>query len=369
MGVIRVGFTEKHGMYAEQALFPPQGVEFKELNCIRNGSSIFRSPIKGFMSQYNTLDVDLIESVISPLITKRPWTCSLAVYQEALAFDLFGFPTPLTFKRAIINHLFQKDNCKNILFWSYAGLKTMNSYGKVNSKNILEKCCVVYPAVRKIEGSKRIPTKNEVNILFSGDFFRKGGVNVVDTFEELQKKQHNINLRLCCDLDIDFYTKNTHLKKHYIQKIKSNPKIIIGRVPRDEMIRRVLPQTDIYLLPTYQEAFGFSVLEAMSFGIPVITTNYMAMPEIVEDKQTGFLIDIAEYDVDKMFKGYVVNEIPQVFRDCVTNQLIEKLSLLISDVKLRKDMGVKARLLAQTKFSFDERNKQILKIYSSALHN
>ncbi|TES97094.1 glycosyltransferase family 1 protein [Patescibacteria group bacterium] len=40
---------------------------------------------------------------------------------------------------------------------------------------------------------------------------------------------------------------------------------------------------DIFVLPTYYEGFGLPVLEAMSLGTPVITTNLSSLPEVTKD--------------------------------------------------------------------------------------
>ena len=47
---------------------------------------------------------------------------------------------------------------------------------------------------------------------------------------------------------------------------------------------------DIFLLPTYAEALPIALLEAMSYGLPVITTPVGAIPEVIEDGVNGFLI-------------------------------------------------------------------------------
>ena len=36
----------------------------------------------------------------------------------------------------------------------------------------------------------------------------------------------------------------------------------------------------IGLLPTYNDSYGYSVIEFFSYGCPVITTNILALPEI-----------------------------------------------------------------------------------------
>lgn len=49
--------------------------------------------------------------------------------------------------------------------------------------------------------------------------------------------------------------------------------------------------SDIFLFPTVQEAFGLVNLEAMQFGLPIITTDVGAIPEFVKDGVNGFIVD------------------------------------------------------------------------------
>lgn len=44
---------------------------------------------------------------------------------------------------------------------------------------------------------------------------------------------------------------------------------------------------DIYVLPTYREGFGLSILEASSTGLPVITTDTYGVRDSIIDKETG----------------------------------------------------------------------------------
>ncbi|MEW5802936.1 MAG: glycosyltransferase family 4 protein [bacterium] len=49
-------------------------------------------------------------------------------------------------------------------------------------------------------------------------------------------------------------------------------------------------KADIFVFPTYNDAFPLVLLEAMSYGLPVISTFEGAIPDIVQDNVTGFLI-------------------------------------------------------------------------------
>ncbi len=57
---------------------------------------------------------------------------------------------------------------------------------------------------------------------------------------------------------------------------------------------------DLFIIPSGSESFGLSALEAMSCGVPVISSNAGGLPEVVIDGETGFTSPIG--DVDKMAK-------------------------------------------------------------------
>lgn len=48
--------------------------------------------------------------------------------------------------------------------------------------------------------------------------------------------------------------------------------------------------SDVFVLPSYQESFGQVFVEAMMCGTPAIGTNVGGIPEIIVDKETGFIV-------------------------------------------------------------------------------
>ena len=52
---------------------------------------------------------------------------------------------------------------------------------------------------------------------------------------------------------------------------------------------KILSTTDILVLPSYYEGLPISVLEAMSYAMPVITTPVGGIPEVVTDGVEGTL--------------------------------------------------------------------------------
>ena len=55
----------------------------------------------------------------------------------------------------------------------------------------------------------------------------------------------------------------------------------------------ILQKSDVFLLPTYyhNECFPLVLLEAMQFGLPIITSNEGAISEIVDNNITGFVLN------------------------------------------------------------------------------
>jgi glycosyltransferase involved in cell wall biosynthesis len=52
---------------------------------------------------------------------------------------------------------------------------------------------------------------------------------------------------------------------------------------------RFFSQCDYFILPTYEEAMPMTILEAFSYGKPVITTPVGSIPEVVKDRENGYL--------------------------------------------------------------------------------
>jgi len=68
-------------------------------------------------------------------------------------------------------------------------------------------------------------------------------------------------------------------------------------------IDKILCFSDLFLLPSETESFGLAALEAMSCGVPVISSNSGGLPEVNQDGVTGYLSNVG--DVENMSKNAI----------------------------------------------------------------
>jgi glycosyltransferase involved in cell wall biosynthesis len=66
--------------------------------------------------------------------------------------------------------------------------------------------------------------------------------------------------------------------------------VLLGEVTRRTLAVEYT-SAHCFCLPTVQEGFGLVFAEAMAAGLPVVACRAAAVPEIVEDRRTGLLVD------------------------------------------------------------------------------
>jgi N-acetyl-alpha-D-glucosaminyl L-malate synthase BshA len=61
-----------------------------------------------------------------------------------------------------------------------------------------------------------------------------------------------------------------------------------------DVVAPLLASADLFLLPSQNESFGLSALEALATGVPVIGTRAGGLPEVVRDGETGALLPVGD---------------------------------------------------------------------------
>lgn len=75
---------------------------------------------------------------------------------------------------------------------------------------------------------------------------------------------------------------------------KRNLKDRVTFLGNQSRVEAVLPLSDLFLLPSEEESFGLSALEALACGVPVIGTSDTGLIEVVEHDVNGFLFQTGD---------------------------------------------------------------------------
>ena len=91
----------------------------------------------------------------------------------------------------------------------------------------------------------------------------------------------------------------------------------------------ILSVADIFLLPSQQESFGLSALEAMACSVPVISTNVGGVGEVIEHGESGYLTELG--DIDRMAR-YCIDLLSTPkklasFRESARQRAVEKFDI------------------------------------------
>lgn len=200
--------------------------------------------------------------------------------------------------------LIANENCKKIISLSEQNFKMQQRLLKEFPKyknTIEEKMIHLSPPQKKLIERKDVEekqTNSVLKFLFVGkDFTRKGGREIVDVFSKI-REETNFDFELTLvSLGKSFnYAFGHHQDtEEEIQEIKryieSVEWIKLYDSVENEKLLEMMKESDVGLLPTWADTYGYSVLEFQASGCPVITTNVRALPEI-NNQEVGWMVNL-----------------------------------------------------------------------------
>ena len=142
------------------------------------------------------------------------------------------------------------------------------------------------------KGCRKEVTKHEnpvPRLLFLSNLIESKGVFVLlDALKILKDKGYSF----ICDFvggetkEIDAKRFNEEVEKRGLNEIA----LYHGRKYGEEK-EAAFEQSDVFVLPTYNETFGLVNLEAMSHKKPVVSTNEGGIPDVIKDGENGLIAE------------------------------------------------------------------------------
>ncbi|MBQ6164330.1 MAG: glycosyltransferase family 4 protein [Clostridia bacterium] len=129
---------------------------------------------------------------------------------------------------------------------------------------------------------------DETVLCFVGRLGRDKGCNeLFEAFKKITDTREDVKLLFVGPIE----------KEETIDDIgyfRAEDKIVkTGRVPD---VERYLAASDVFILPSYREGFGMSVVEAEAMGVPVVVTDIPGPTDAMKRDETGIVIPLKDAD-------------------------------------------------------------------------
>jgi glycosyltransferase involved in cell wall biosynthesis len=118
----------------------------------------------------------------------------------------------------------------------------------------------------------------------------------------------------------------------------------LGPLGYPDKVREYLSAIDVYALASGMDMSPLTLQEAALLEKPVVATRVGGIPELMDDNNTGFLVEKGDH-----------------------NGWIQKLSILINDNEKAKQMGTAGRNFVKDNFSWDKIAKKFITILNDTL--
>jgi glycosyltransferase involved in cell wall biosynthesis len=286
-------------------------------------------------------------------------------YKPSLVHVHMGdFPSP--YRKAILCLPFRLRRVPSILHFHGAGFMSQYEAKGAITKNILRSFFASFTAVLCLSESWKniliktfdvtritvvpnavpLPDKQArgrdlggaLRLLFLGLIgTRKGVFELLDAVEVLVAEGYNIEVAVGGNGDIEAL--RVRMKN---ERLKGRVRYL-GWVEGDEREQEFLG-AHLFVLPSHAEGMPMSVLEAMSYGLPIVSTRVGGIPELVENNANGMLVEPGN-----------------------SPQLVQAIRQLADDEALRQKMGKRSREIIEQRFSLAAHIEAIKKVYRDCL--
>lgn len=116
----------------------------------------------------------------------------------------------------------------------------------------------------------------------------KGQIELVEAFNNIKDRFPNSKLLIVGD-ETPHEPGYREQIEDFIYNENLQERVILRSFQPD--VNRWMASMDIFVMPSYEEAFGIVLIEAMASGLPVISTNAGGVPDILENGKYGQLVE------------------------------------------------------------------------------
>ena len=297
----------------------------------------------------------------------EPWIC-MVEHPTMLVAPSSGL---LRRWRHVIERRLASQWCRKVICWSEAGRESL--LANIDCRPFADKIEVVPLAVRPRQFVRTPRTDGRVKLLFVGSgnglgaFHLKGGKEAVEAFRRLSEEYDHLEFTVRSDMPDEWKRRCLAIPRL---------RLIEQRIPWADL-EREYQTADIFVHPALFPGHHVGIMDAMTYELPVIATDYGDSRERVRDGETGLLVPesprLPAYGEDRI----AVRQTPgraafdranREVDEFTVDGLVRHARTLIEDAGLRARMGAAGRRDVDSgHLSVRARNQALKRIFDEAL--
>ena len=370
IGIVSPSYGTEKVSYA----LTPKGYSFHKL---------FRVPLQRLEKQgtfwHNTpilLDhpVSLVHTFNELPVGARPFVVSFENELPRYLGDVSGWQIDIG------ERLLQSARCRQILALSEVAAKGLREHlqqrglGEVANKvSVFRGSVMANPAALGATCRAARPAER-LRILFVGrSTFRKGLIPMLDALDDCRLRGADVAATVVCD----FRASSSKFEARFVNKATTLERM--SRMPgvthhhrlSNAEIHKLMRTHDVLVFPTLDESLGWVAVEAGLAGMPIITTDIYALPELVLDQQTGFLLPLSKNATSRWvgmwLEGKALEHAVEEVYLSLRAHLVEAILKFVNNPGLVSSMGEKSRLHITSMYDQNLARQRLERIYAEAL--
>ena len=165
----------------------------------------------------------------------------------------------------------------------------------------------------EIRHTGRKPQSRTIRLLFLSNIMKsKGIMELLDAFSVLSREKHTVSLTIAGEIMGDRWWNKERMEREFYRRIEelrlSSSNINYRGFVAGHEKARLLWESDILVLPSYNEALPVAIIEAMYAGNAIVATKTLYLDHYISDEE-GILVPIGD-----------VHALVQAIRDLIENE-------------------------------------------------
>ena len=317
---------------------------------------------------------DLIHSVNRiPVLTKTPYVISFEFHLPRY----YGGERTRLF--AAMRRRLAAPQCRRIIAYSqYAKHVFLATHeGADEASALADKLEVIYPNLALPEWAPASRSAPTLTLVFIGAHFgRKGGAVAARAAEIARRRKLPLHFHIVSSLVVgaSVWTdpRDAGFFEPYFKLLDAENVTFYRSLPNSQVID-LLRRADFSILTTLSDTFGFSAVELLAVGTPVLVTSQGALPEFITDGENGLMLQLAtdaygewihvgRSDKDsRRFEALYRDEIERL-----SEQLISRIEPFCIDRIALEEMSCRSRQTAEGYFNSNHISPRLDQLYTDS---